>query len=325
LLREEVQMPEATLGAVVRAEQSLVIDAAPDRVWSLLGSAAAWSLAPGSGFAFDIVDSPAGIGHLLFAMANGRHDRPGGIYEVRELTPGEMISVAARSWPARQQVFTLSVEHRRRGTKASAAVSSIGQPEEARSKGVTWQKLLAIWLTALKSVIEGRAQLPADPPVPPSPYAGGRQLRDPIVVSATEHIAASVSAVWQAVRSHEVTRVVTGAAYCGRVPGTPGETVGAMRYSVRPRPGGLLVPVVTIVAELAPESSVLVRRVARPHDETLCRLASDGTGTRLEVTSRWLAPEAGPEYERVSATLAEQLSARARGYKAFVENAASPA
>ncbi len=319
-----MQTPEAASGATARARESLAIDAAPDRVWSLLGSAAAWSLLPGAGFAFDVADSPAGMGHLLFCMGNGQHDLPGGIYEIRELTPGEMISVVARSWPARQQVFTLSVQHRRRGTTASAAVLGTCAPEEARSKEASWQKLLAMWLAALKTVIEGRAQLPAGPTGSPSPYAAAGQLPDPIVVSATEHIAAPVSAVWQAVRSPEVTRVVTGAVYCGRVPGTPGDTVGEMRYSVLPRPDGGLVPMVTIVAELAPESSVLVRRISRPHDETLCRVASDDTGTRLEVTSRWPAPEPGPEYERVSAMLAEQMPARARGYKAYVENAASP-
>jgi hypothetical protein len=316
-------MPEVAQGATVRVQQSLVINAAADRVWSLLASAAAWSLAPGAGFAFDVADSLAGRGHLLFCMGSGQHDLPGGIYEIRELTPGEMISVAARSWPARQQVFTLSVQRRRRGTRATAAVVGTFAPEEARRKEATWQKLLAMWLAALKTVIEGREQLPASPPIPPD--AGGRRLPDLIVVSATEHIAAPVSAVWQAVRSHDVTRVVTGALYCGQVPGTPGGTLGEMRYSVLPRPDGRLVPMVTIVAELVQESSVLVRRIARPHDETLYRVASDGTGTRLEVTSRWPVPEPGAEDARVSEVVAGRIAARARAYKVSVENAASPA
>ena len=70
--------------------RSQVIDAPPERVWSLLSSPAAWSLLPAM-FAFDVTAPPGS--RLRIMLGLGKAGPVCVPYEIAEEAPGQAISM----------------------------------------------------------------------------------------------------------------------------------------------------------------------------------------------------------------------------------------
>ncbi|HEV2240421.1 MAG TPA: hypothetical protein VGR98_05205 [Streptosporangiaceae bacterium] len=97
--------------------RSQVIDASPERVWSLLGSPEAWSLRPAM-FAFDVTAPPGSL--LRIMLGRGRAGPICVLYEIAEEVPGKAISphTPATLPPGRERVL-LSAAPQGHGTRAT--------------------------------------------------------------------------------------------------------------------------------------------------------------------------------------------------------------
>jgi hypothetical protein len=312
----------------VRVERTQAVDAAPERVWSLLGSTASWSsLRPGRSFAFDVLGSPTGTGRLRCLFGAIGPAAGCAVFEVREEPPGQMICLRRRdSRPSEKQVYTLSVVPRKRGTTICVAVSQVVPRESRADWKARWRKALKVWLDALQAVTEGRApwpgaEMPADVkqacythPVPEATES----------VSTAVLIGAPVGVVWEAVWAPETARIVDPAhvIYAGHVSGTPEREVGEMQYSIRRWPDGRLTAAVYVVSDLAYQQSALIKRVGPPYAQTHRLLAPTPGGTRLEMAWRWPEAELKDRRQDVRSVISEHLQEIADGYKTMIEEAA---
>jgi hypothetical protein len=223
----------------VVVERSQVVDALPERVWSLLSSPQAWSLRPAR-FAFDVT-APAGS-RLRIMLGLVRGDPRCVLYEISEV-PGQAISL--HTLPHGRERLSLSAASQGHGTRATITTSS--PIPRGSSKGdvrAYWQVQLETWLGNLSAVLEGRSRWP-DAGIGPglraacSPRA---PLASSAEASASALIRAPVGQVWQAVHAPESALLMDpGHMVCaGQVPGTPANQVGEMQYFVRRRDDGLL-------------------------------------------------------------------------------------
>jgi hypothetical protein len=311
----------------VHVQRSTIVDATSESAWALLSSPAAWSLMQGASFAFAVAGSPAGVGRLIATVGVAPAGVSGGVLEVIEESPGELLRVQSRSRiPVGRHVFTVQTGSHRKGLRLSVGLDTVAPRASKIDADHQWQRTLEDWLGALKAVLEGRAPWPGtDMPADAQRAWADRPAPAPMQgTTAAVVVGAPAAAVWRAVRSLEAARMATGAVYSGRVPGTPELAVGEMRYFIRRHEDNRLAGTVTMVAELADGHSVLARRVGRPHDELRSIVAANGTGTRLELTGSWPAPGDAAEQERMRQRVAGDLQARVESYKRLIEDSADP-
>lgn len=302
--------------------RSLVIDASPERVWSLLSSPEAWSLRPAM-FAFDVTAPPGSRLRIMLGLG-----KPGPIcvlYEIAEEAPGQAISLQTpATLPPGRERLVLSAEPQGHGTRATITASSLGA--RGGSKGnikAYWQVQLETWLGNLSAVIAGRSPWP-DAGMGPglraacSPRA---PLALPAEASASALIRAPIGQVWQAVSAPESTLLIDpGHGVCaGRVPGTPPGQVGEMQYFVRRDDDGRLGATAGVVTELTDQHSALIAAIAPRHTEALHLLTPAPEGTQLQLTVRWPGGRVKNQaYERYMAAGAQVA---VDGYKKLIENA----
>jgi hypothetical protein len=302
--------------------RSLVIDASPDRVWSLLSSPQAWSLRPAM-FAFDVTAPPGG--RLRIMLGLGKAGPICVLYEIAEEGPGQAICLhTPATLPPGRERLVLSAAPQGHGTRATITASTLGA--RCGSRGdlkAYWQVQLEIWLGNLSAVIEGRSPWP-DAGMGPglraacSPRA---PLASPGEASASALIRAPIGQVWQAVSAPESTLLIDpGHGVCaGRVPGTPAGQVGEMQYFVRRDDEGRLGATAGVVTELTDQHSALIAAIAPRHTEALHLLTPAPEGTQLQLTVRWPGGRVkNHAYERYMAAGAHVA---VDGYKKLIENA----
>src|SRR5258708_5559734 len=128
---------ESACGTRRLVARSLVIDASPERVWSLLSSPEAWSLRPAM-FAFDVTAPPGS--RLRIMLGLGKAGPICVLYEIAEEAPGQAISLHTHATqpPAREHLL-LSAPPQGHGTRAPITASSLG------ARGSSKGDLKAYW------------------------------------------------------------------------------------------------------------------------------------------------------------------------------------
>lgn len=303
-------------------ERAEAIEAAPDRVWALLSSPAAWSLRRAR-FAFDVT-AAAGTGlRLMIGVSSA--DSFSRLYQVSEDAPGRSMTLSTPDTTPPGQAITLAAQRRRRVTivtiTVAGMVASGGKPDAK----AYWRRELEVWLTRLREVLEGQRPWPGPAMHPALLQACTRRelLRDPAQESASLLIRAPVSRVWEIVCAPESLlqadpqRALGG----GRVPGTPSGQPGDMRYYIHGDPAGdgRITGSVYVLAAAEEQRSALAVQLSAPHFEVLHTLAPDPGGTRLELAYRWPARTPRKSREALRRLMAAEVLATASGYRDLAE------
>jgi hypothetical protein len=314
----------------MRIEQSAVVHGEPDQLWALLSSPAAWSLRPGATFMFAVPEAQA----LCLYLGPTRRGNGSVLFEVSEEVPGATIRL--RTLPTGRQEFTLSVAAGRRGTaKATVRVKEIVPRQRLIDFESARRSYISKWLSAIRAVIEGRAQWP-DAGMP-ARLQQACMARPPIKewwcasASASALISAAPVTVWEAVQSPETARSLgpSPAIYSGYVPGTPRGEAGEMQYFVSRRTDGQLRAAVVVVSETSAQRSALTHLLGPIQFEQhyLLTPESESGPTRLELACRWAsAPTPADTVEAARSSMQALVS----DYKSLIEtgsgeaNAAAP-
>lgn len=326
--------------ATVRVEREQLVDALPQKVWDLAGSAAALSTFPGW-FAFDVPGVVAGTDRLCCLLVSGEGSfRPVAdirrvgcaVVDVKEEIPGQLISWQVRSTePAGQQAITLSVHPQAAGSAVRIAVSDVVTRNLTAEREPYWHRHVKTWLGCLRAVAEGRAPWPQAvmPAAMQRAMAAPAPLRKPVEASAAVVIDGAPGAVWEAVWDPASDRLIDPerVAWSGHVPGTPLWEAGEMQYSVLRHPGGRFTASVLVVTEPADGHRAVTRGIGQSHKEYVWVITPAPGGTRLELTARWPArvmrgrTDAREMPERIRA----QLRRITEGYQALIERPLAPA
>lgn len=322
-------MWESTAGVTRRA----VLPIPPERAWSLVSDAAAWSLRPGH-FAFDVPETtPAGrLRCWFFPFGQGLGCS---VQEVREEIPGQVLSLRSRGTePAGRQAFTLSARPHDRGAEIELTVAVTVPREDKADYQAFWRRELRAWLGALAEVAEGRRPWPEAgiPAAVQRACAAVPALVSPQGTSAAVLITAAPDVVWQAIRAPGIP-ADPGRPYAqlcaGRVPGAPEGQPGEMPYVIVAHEHGQLIASVSIIRDLAdgdladgrvPGSrSVLAQRLEPPHYEARYRVEPAPGGTRLELTMCWPDAPVTDEGEQLRSHLVRSLQQTVSAYQAAIE------
>jgi uncharacterized protein YndB with AHSA1/START domain len=309
----------------VVVERSQVVDAPPERVWSLLGSPEAWSLRPAK-FAFDVT-APTGS-RFRIMLGLGQVGPVCVLYEISEEVPGQAISLhTPATLPPGREHLSLSAAPQGHGTRATIRASSLVARGNSKSTiKAYWQVQLETWLGNMSAVIEGRNPWP-DAGIDPglqSACSPRAPLASPAEVSASTLVRAPIDQVWQAVYAPESALLKEpGRVVCaGHVPGTPTRQVGEMQYFVRREDDGRLWASACVVTELPRQYSAVTAGIAPPHIETLHLVTPAQQGTQLQLTTRY--PAGIAKRETVKRQLADLVQASVDGYKRLIETADRP-
>lgn len=304
--------------ATAQVDRSRVLDAEVERAGAFLRTAGPWTLLPGTDYAFNIPDSPAGLGRLICLVGPPPDGVAGGILEVMDEVPGQMIQVRSRSTnPIGKQVMTLSAIAYQGGLRATLGLRvACRRPEKAFIES-SWRKTLDSWLKALADTLEGRSPWPPEgmPASTRSAWRDGSGLAEYETVVVEALVQASPGAVWHAVRSPATPRGVRTPVYGGYVPGTPERQPGEMIYQVVPHPDDQLAAGISLVADIAEGQWVLTRRVGRPRGETLTNLQPTEDGTRITITCKLPVGSSSQVQQQV----ATELQSRMTAYKTLLE------
>lgn len=275
----------------VLVEREEFVGVAPEKVWELAGSMTALSLVPGR-FAFGLPDDVPETDRLCCLLLMDRQGTASVVADVREETPGQLISWQLRNRdPAGRQVNTLSVHPKPGGSAVRITVVSPGIIRDYKVNQETYlRRYVKAWLKSLRAVVEERAPWPQ--PVMPAAMrqaaANTAPLRRPLQASAAVVIAGSPSAVWESVfhpasfRS-SIAMDVVGA---GLVPGASKREVGQSRYTAYRLPGGRFAAIVSTVTELAEGHHAVTRDFKFRAERTHLVTPAPG-GIRLELIMRW--------------------------------------
>ena len=300
-----------------------VVQAAPERAWSLVTDSAAWSLRPGQ-FAFDL-PQVTGEGWLRCWFVPFGNGLGCSVQEVREEVPGQVMSLQSRgTQPAGRQAFTLSVQPHERGAEVWLTVRVTVPREDRADYQAFWRKALTAWLSALADVAEGRRPWP-EAGIPASlqrACADLPVLASPQGTATAVFIGASPDVVWQAIRAPGVPpdpRQPYAAICAGRVPGAPERQPGEMRYVIVRHADGRLIALASMVRELAEGRSVVTQRLEPPHYEVRYRVEPAPGGTRLQLTLCWPDAPVTEEGEQLRSRLTQALQATASAYQAAIE------
>jgi hypothetical protein len=303
-------------------ERSQLIDAPPERVWSLLASPEAWSLRPAR-FAFDVT-APAGS-RLRVVLGLGRAGPVCVLYEISGEMPGQAISLHTLGTPsAGGERLTLSAAAQGRGAQATIMVSSpVARGNSRGDLKAYWQAQLEIWLGNLRAVIEGQSPWPAAAMSQGlrSACSPRAPLASPAEFSASSLVRAPIDQVWQAIYAPESDLLTDpGHMICaGQVPGTPTRQVGEMQYFVRREDDGRLWASACVVTELTDQHSALTAAITPPHIEVLHLVTPAQQGTQLQLTIRCPARTAKRQAQKRH--MADSIQAEVDRYKKLIESA----
>ncbi len=314
------------LEATVRVEREQPVDAAPEKVWELVGSLAALSAMPDR-FAFDVPGPMAGTDRLCCLLV-GTRNMHCAVLDVRDEVPGQTICWQTRNTqPTGRQQVRLSVLPRSAGSAIHVAVSDVVQRTTKGQYERFWRSHLEAWTGRLQGIAEDRMPWPsATMPAEMRDAAAVRPpLERPVRVSAEVLIKAAVPDVWEAVWAAESVRVIDPehVACAGHVPGTPEQEVGEMQYMVRRHPGDRFTAAVHVVRELTKERQAVTQHLGPPHDEVVHTITPAQGGTQLELVCRWSADTYRNDRKRKD-SVAKNLRAMAEGYRAMVESLGAP-
>jgi hypothetical protein len=310
-------------GTSMRIEQSAVIHGGPDRVWALLSSPEAWNLRPDAPLMFALPEAPA----LRLYVGATRRGTGAALLEISDEVPEAMVRL--RTLPTGRQEFTLSVAAGRRGTaKATVRVKEIVPRQQLIDFELARRNYINKWLSAIRAVIEGRAQWP-DAGMP-AKLQQTCLVRPPIrdwwcaSASASALITAAPGTVWDAVQSPETARSLgpSPAIYSGYVPGTPRGEAGEMQYFVSRGTDGQLRAAVVVVSEISAQRSALTHLLGPMLFEQhyLLTPESESGPTRLDLTCRRsAAPKPADAAEAARSRMAEALQAEVNDYKSLIE------
>jgi hypothetical protein len=246
----------------VAVERSQAIAVTPDRAWSLLSSAALWSLRP-ERCAFDVPAVP-GAARLRVSLAVRAGQVACDVLAVTGEVPGRRIRLSTvTTAPPGAVTFTLSVMPEGDQVRAVIAVRNRVRRGAGLDVRAVWRRQLKAWLGECREVLEGRRAWPADglPDGVHAVCARRRPVPDaPVVVSATALISAPQARVWQTVWDPETSLLLAqDAVAAGHVPGTPSRQPGEMQYGIHRLPDGRLHPHLLVAQEITDGHSVMVQ------------------------------------------------------------------
>jgi len=321
----------------VRVGVSSVVNAPPERAWSLLRSPEAWSARRVSCLMFEIPAADAGAGADAAALApDGAADRlrfylgaVGGraaarVYLVADEVPGQTICLRS---PDGRVTWQLSAEPARRGTKLRIAAAFVVPRVSKLDVASDQRRELKAWLQNLSASAEGRAPWPGDGAADRvrEACAAGVASTEAVECSASADVNAPLDSVSRALLgTPELLRVVNAEKflYSGYVPGTPAGQVGGLRYHVYRRADGGLLTNCSLVAASSP-GGVIVRYVTPPFAELTYSCEPAGAGTTLRLTFRCPGRSAkGQDAHRELHTA--EIAALAGRWKAAIESLAGP-
>jgi hypothetical protein len=310
----------------VQVTREAVVQAPPERAWSLVSASAAWSLRPGR-FAFDVPGATE-AGRLRCWFVPLGSGLACAVQEVCDEIPGQTVSLRSRSTqPTGRQAFTLSVLPHEGVATVRLAVTDTALRENKAECKAFWQKDLRAWISALADVLEGRRPWPeSGAPVAIQQACAARPaFTSPQGTSVSVLIDARPEVVWQAVRAPGIP-ADPGQPYtaicAGRVPGTPERRVGEMPYVIVRHADGRLSASVSMVRELAEGHSALAQRLEPPHFEMQYRIQPAAGGTRLELTLRWPDGPVTDEGEQLRRRLTQSVQQSANAYQSVIEQGA---
>jgi hypothetical protein len=282
----------------VKAQQSHVIRADPDRVWQLLQRPSIWSMRA-TAFMFAV----PGADQLRFWVGSTSRGLPSsGLYE---LTVDEDARSVTYQAPAPSRHYSrLSMRTVRRGVKVHA--ETVTQAPRVRASAAELDAYAGLdrWLDRVGAVAEGRRPEPGDtitPDVVELCLRAPPQPKDWLSVSAEILIAAGPAAVWAAVHEpHQDPSTDTIPVAFGIVPGTPVGQRGEIQYFIFRRSDGSLTSQAAAVSALAGMDAV-THRLRPPYDQTRYHASAQGSGTRLQIS--WSGPAPSTAADTVAASL----------------------
>lgn len=308
--------------STVVVTRSQVIQAPPERVWSLLSSPEAWSLRPAK-FAFDVTVPEGNPLRLMLGLGGAGPICV--LYETSEEVPGRTMSLqTSGTVPPGREHLSLSATPQGSGTQATITATRLPEPGTSKSDiKAYWEVQLKIWLANLSAVIEGQSPWPdtgmssglraaCTPQAPLAPAAEA---------SASALIRAPIDQVWRAVYAPESGLLIDPdhVLCAGRVPGPPVGQVGEMQYFVRRFDDGRLTATVCVVTELADQRSALTASIAPRHTEMLHLVTPTAEGTQLQLTTRW--PASKVKKQVLKRQMADWIQASVDDYKRLIESA----
>jgi hypothetical protein len=297
---------------MVAVESSREVSVDQQTAWSLLGSAAVWSLRRDC-FAFDVaIDDSVTIRCLLQATKRGvRH----GVLTLRAEQPD-----AAATWRlnGRHDEYTFSAGAHRRGAvvKISAKFALDGGTAYYLRKN--WERELGVWLARACLVLEGQQPWPAGMPAYIERRCAARPpLEAAETACASALIAAPLDVVWEAVWAPATAPA--GFVASGHVPGTPRQQAGEMQYFVSRNDDDQLALSTIFVREVAYQRSAVTQSLLPPPMEVSYLLATEADATRLELTARWAEASMTEEPHLVRSNMTAFVSSAVDHYKSIVE------
>ena len=199
--------------STVRVERTRVVNARPERVWSLLASPAVWSLRPGASFAFGVPWSVPGEGRLWLCFdTSSSGGLRTGVLEISDEAPGQLICLRTRSThPLNRATYTLRMLPGQQGVTVSVAVVQV-VPRAAKVLFLPeTRKAITEWLYALTAVLEERWPWPG--PAMPIDVRQACSARHRVVapqaISVAVQISAPAAEVWEAIWTPENARLVS--------------------------------------------------------------------------------------------------------------------
>ena len=295
-----------------RVGRSRALVAGADQAAALLRTAGPWALMPGAGHAFTVPNSPAGLGRLICLVGAPPTGAAGGILEVVDETPGQLVRVRSRSTnPVGKLAATLAVAPDRGRLRLRLDVEAGCLRPEQTFVEARWRRWLGSWLAALADALEGRAPWPShDMPADlQRAWRANAALTDHDLTEVEGVVPAALGVVWAAVRAPTTQRGAMEPVYTGYVPGTPPGQAGEMIYQLLPYPHDQLVAGIYLVADLADGHWVQTCRVGRPRVSTLTSIEAAGDGTKITLTGSVPAGSSAEISQQVAAGLRARMNA----------------
>jgi hypothetical protein len=315
----------------LRVVQERVVQATPERAWSLVGASAAWSARPGR-FAFDLPAQPAaGRFRCVLGPFAASPGLGGSVLEVCDEVPGQAMSLRHRGVPPMGGgLVTFGVLPHDRGCIIRLTTEGTVLREHKAECKAARRKELAAWGRVLQDVLEARLPWP-DTAIPASlaqESATRPMLADPQSTSAQVLIGAPLDVVWDViltpaglVPSAVVRSAGAEISSAGRVPGTPAGQVGEMQYAISREAGGLLIARAGVLRELTRHRSVVTQDSQPPYLELHQLVRPAAGGTLLQLTLRWPDAPVTEAGEQARSQVTGALQGRAAACQAAIEQA----